>query len=84
MNEMKGQQQFEVSLQQFLRSVVAMMSHNTDHTLVAQGACLKYLPSSIPDILTVFNARQLRWVNFAIKPLKVSEVFLGPIMFICL
>ncbi|KAK3913017.1 Dedicator of cytokinesis protein 1 [Frankliniella fusca] len=59
MNEMKGQEQFEVSLQQFLRSVVAMMSHNTDHTLLAQGACLKYLPSSIPDILTVFNARQL-------------------------
>lgn len=70
MNEMKGQQQFEVSLQQFLRSVSAMMSHNTDHTLLAQGACLKYLPSSIPDILTVFNARQLRFVN----PIKIAKI----------
>lgn len=60
MNEMKGQEQFEVSLQQFLRSLSAMMSHNTDHTLLAQGACLKYLPLSIPDILSVFNAKQLR------------------------
>ncbi|XP_034240436.1 dedicator of cytokinesis protein 1 isoform X3 [Thrips palmi] len=59
MNEMKGQQQFEVSLQQFLRSLSAMMSHNTDHTLLAQGACLKYLPLCIPDILSVFNAKQL-------------------------
>lgn len=61
MNEMKGQQQFEVSLQEFLRSVATMMSHNTDPPLLAQGACLKYLPSCVPDILTVFNAKQLSY-----------------------
>ncbi|CAG2068915.1 unnamed protein product, partial [Timema podura] len=36
-----------------------MMCYDTDSTLLVQGACLKYLPSTIPDILTVFNCTQL-------------------------
>ncbi|XP_075232677.1 dedicator of cytokinesis protein myoblast city [Lycorma delicatula] len=55
----KGQQQFELSLRQLLQSIAAMMCYNTDSTLVVQGACLKYLPSTIPDVLTVFDSVQL-------------------------
>ncbi|XP_039295839.1 dedicator of cytokinesis protein 1 [Nilaparvata lugens] len=57
--EGKGQQQFELQLQQLLQSIAAMMCYDTDSTLVIQGACLKYLPSTIPDIITVFNPIQL-------------------------
>jgi dedicator of cytokinesis protein 1 len=60
LNEGKGQQQFEVSLKQLLQSITGMMCYNTDSTLLVQGACLKYLPSTIPDILTVFSATELR------------------------
>ncbi|GFG33105.1 hypothetical protein Cfor_10663, partial [Coptotermes formosanus] len=59
LNEGKGQQQFELSLKQLLQSITGMMCYNTDSTLLAQGACLKYLPSTIPDILTVFSATEL-------------------------
>jgi hypothetical protein len=60
LNEGKGQQQFEVSLKQLLQSITGMMCYNTGSTLLVQGACLKYLPFTIPDILTVFSATELR------------------------
>ncbi|XP_069695131.1 dedicator of cytokinesis protein 1 isoform X3 [Periplaneta americana] len=59
LNEGKGQQQFELSLKQLLQSITGMMCYNTDSTLLVQGACLKYLPFTIPDILTVFSATEL-------------------------
>ncbi|KAJ9589857.1 hypothetical protein L9F63_017012, partial [Diploptera punctata] len=59
LNEGKGQQQFELLLKQLLQSITGMMCYTTDSTLLVQGACLKYLPSTIPDILTVFDAKQL-------------------------
>ena len=60
LNEGKGQQQFELSLKQLLQSMTGMMCYNTDSTVLVQGACLRYLPSTIPDILTVFSATELR------------------------
>lgn len=39
------------------------MCSNSDSTLFLQGACLKYIPHSIPDIMTVFSTTQLRYVN---------------------
>ncbi|PSN51994.1 Dedicator of cytokinesis protein 1 [Blattella germanica] len=59
LNEGKGQQQFELLLKQLLQSITGMMCYKTDSTLLVQGACLKYLPSTIPDILTVFNPTEL-------------------------
>nr|CAD7394077.1 unnamed protein product [Timema cristinae] len=59
LNEGKGQEQFEVQLKQLIQSITGMMCYDTDSTLLVQGACLKYLPSTIPDILTVFNCTQL-------------------------
>lgn len=35
------------------------MSHTTDGTLLVQGACLKYLPTTIPHLLRVYSGKQL-------------------------
>lgn len=36
------------------------MSQDFSFLLLVQGACLKYLPTTIPDILKVFKAKELR------------------------
>lgn len=51
---------FDDSLRQLLRNIITMMSSNRDELLREQGACLKYLPSTIPDILLVFDNKELR------------------------
>lgn len=38
------------------------MSHETDGTLLVQGACLKYLPTTIPHLLRVYSGKQLSTV----------------------
>ncbi|KAF5292477.1 hypothetical protein FQA39_LY14024 [Lamprigera yunnana] len=50
---------FDECLQGLLHSIVTMMCQTSDTLLREQGACLKYLPSTVPDILKVFNAKQL-------------------------
>jgi len=60
--EGKGQQTFEMSIYEMLKLVSNLMCSNSDTTLFLQGACLKYLPHSIPDIMTVFSATQLRYI----------------------
>lgn len=35
------------------------MSYETDGTLLVQGACLKYLPTTIPHLLRVYSGRKL-------------------------
>lgn len=52
--------EFVESLRDLLHSIIFMMSSNKDGLLREQGACLKYLPSTIPDILLVFDHRELR------------------------
>nr|XP_018917246.1 PREDICTED: dedicator of cytokinesis protein 1 isoform X2 [Bemisia tabaci] len=59
LNAGKGQQQFEISLKQLLDSLVEIMRLNTDSVLLVQAACLKFLPSTIPDVLTAFSASDL-------------------------
>ncbi|XP_064466141.1 dedicator of cytokinesis protein 1-like [Ornithodoros turicata] len=59
LNEGKGAQQFELSLEQLLRSITSMMFYKDDTLLLIQGACLKYFPATIPDILHVFDSDQL-------------------------
>ncbi|XP_071039760.1 dedicator of cytokinesis protein 1 isoform X2 [Parasteatoda tepidariorum] len=59
LNEDKGREQFELSLKELLHSLTAMMLYVTDSTLLVQGACLKYFPFAIPDILTVFDGMEL-------------------------
>ncbi|XP_067134875.1 dedicator of cytokinesis protein 1-like [Centruroides vittatus] len=62
LNEGKGKQQFELSLKQLLQSITGMMLYRTDSTLVVQGACLKYFPFAIPDILSVFDSKELSYI----------------------
>lgn len=60
--EGKGQQTFETSMYEMLKLITNLMCSNLDTTLFLQGACLKYLPYSIPDIMTVFSNIQLRYI----------------------
>ncbi|XP_046384567.1 dedicator of cytokinesis protein 1 isoform X4 [Ischnura elegans] len=57
--EGKHQEEFEASLKSLLQSITGMMCYKTDSTLLVQGACLKYLPTTIPDILKVFDSKEL-------------------------
>ncbi|KAG8178683.1 hypothetical protein JTE90_011611 [Oedothorax gibbosus] len=59
LNEDKGREEFEILLKKLLESITAMMVYDTDSTLLVQGACLKYLPFAIPDILSVFDGLEL-------------------------
>lgn len=52
--------EFNEDLKYFLHSIVTMMCQTSDALLREQGACLKYLPSTILDVLKVFDAKQLR------------------------
>uniref|UniRef100_T1IIV8 Dedicator of cytokinesis protein 1 n=1 Tax=Strigamia maritima TaxID=126957 RepID=T1IIV8_STRMM len=59
LNEGKGRQHFESSLQQLLNSFTGMMLYTSGMTLLVQGACLKYFPTTITDILSVFDSKEL-------------------------
>ncbi|XP_025835960.1 dedicator of cytokinesis protein 1 [Agrilus planipennis] len=50
---------FEEEFRGLLESIVTMMYQTSDALLREQGACLKYFPSTIPDILQVYNAKKL-------------------------
>lgn len=51
---------FDNILKELLDGIVQLMCEQSDGILREQGACLKYLPSTIPDILEVYDARRLR------------------------
>lgn len=56
----KDKYEFECSFKELLNSIVKMMCYTHDCTLIVQGACLKFLPTTITDILQVFDAKKLR------------------------
>lgn len=58
--EGKDKYEFEYCFKELLQSIVRMMCFTHDCTLIVQGACLKYLPSTISDILMVFDPKKLR------------------------
>ncbi|XP_050304413.1 dedicator of cytokinesis protein 1 isoform X2 [Anthonomus grandis grandis] len=51
--------EFEDSMRELLRDISYMMSSQNDIFLREQGACLKYLPCTIPDILLIFDKCEL-------------------------
>lgn len=51
---------FNESLTDLLQNIIYLMSSSKDSLLREQGACLKYLPSTIKDILLVFDHVKLR------------------------
>lgn len=56
----KGQQEFEKSLQQLLDAIADMMKLTEDNTLTVQAHCLKYITTTIPDIITTFDPVAMR------------------------
>ncbi|XP_029669948.1 dedicator of cytokinesis protein 1 isoform X1 [Formica exsecta] len=58
----QDEEEFSQTLTDLLRSIVNLMSHETDGTLLVQGACLKYLPTTIPHLLRVYSGKQLSTV----------------------
>jgi len=56
---------------EMLKLISNLMCSNSDSTLILQGVCLKHLPHSIPDIMTVFNATELRLILFSIIIFKM-------------
>ncbi|CAH2001471.1 unnamed protein product [Acanthoscelides obtectus] len=56
---------FEESLRDLLQNIIYMMSSNKDGLLLReQGACLKYLPSTIPYILMIFDHKELSTILY--------------------
>ncbi|KAJ8670596.1 hypothetical protein QAD02_001855 [Eretmocerus hayati] len=58
----EDEEEFSQTLTELLRSIVDLMKHETDGTLLVQGACLKYLPSTIPHLLKVYSGKQLSMI----------------------
>ncbi|XP_044743403.1 dedicator of cytokinesis protein 1 isoform X2 [Chrysoperla carnea] len=56
---LKEKDSFETNFIQLLQSLTNLMSYATDSTLLVQGACLKFLPSTISDIILVFDPIKL-------------------------
>ncbi|KAG5888711.1 hypothetical protein JTB14_035776 [Gonioctena quinquepunctata] len=55
---------FDESMRDLLQNIIYMMSSSIEGLIREQGACLKYLPSSIPDIILVFDHRELSTILY--------------------
>ena len=60
LNDDRGKEQFEISLKQVFVSLNALMHENSDSSLVIQGAALRYFPTTISDVITVYDPQQFR------------------------
>lgn len=58
----QDEEEFSQTLTDLLKSIVDLMSHETDGTLLVQGACLKYIPATIPHLLRVYSGEQLSMI----------------------
>lgn len=58
----QDEEKFSQTLTDLLKSIVDLMSHETDGTLLVQGACLKYFPTTIPHLLLVYSGKQLSMI----------------------
>ncbi|XP_035674913.1 dedicator of cytokinesis protein 1-like isoform X4 [Branchiostoma floridae] len=61
--EGKGKQQFEAAVRHLFQSLNGMMTYTSDSTVgvqrVIKGAALRYVPTVIPDVITVFDPKEL-------------------------
>ncbi len=63
LNEGRGKQQFENSLKQVFQSINNLMMDTNSSTLALQGALLKFLPSTIADVISVFDSIEFRYTE---------------------
>ena len=68
MNDCRGKQQFEISLKQVFQAINSLMHDTTDKTLLIQGATLKFLPTTIMDVITVYNPHEFRYLLRPLAP----------------
>ncbi|XP_064631450.1 dedicator of cytokinesis protein 1-like isoform X3 [Lineus longissimus] len=59
LNEGRGKQQFEVALKQLFEALNILMLYTSNTTVLQQGAALKYLPTTIPFVMNVFDPQEL-------------------------
>ena len=62
LNEGRGQQQFEISIKQVFLALNNLMTLNSPEALKIQSSVLKYLPSTISEVTTVFDPVQFSLV----------------------
>ncbi|CAH1099777.1 unnamed protein product [Psylliodes chrysocephalus] len=62
--EHDSEDDFDESMRDLLQNIIYMMSSSNESLIREQGACLKYLPSSIPDMLLVFGHRELSTILY--------------------
>lgn len=55
-----GESDFESLLLALFTSMADFMKRSDDHVLLAQGACVKYIPCAIPDLLLIVDDQTLR------------------------
>jgi len=73
MNGDKGEFQFQEQLHKLLACIVKLISLDEPRLLLVQGACLKYLPSAVSDIIKVFDPRELRYAIIVITQSFVTD-----------
>ena len=56
----KGKEHFEVMLRQVFQCMKVMMGEPAERLMLIQELCLKYLPSIIADVITVFDPQEFR------------------------
>ncbi|XP_072385409.1 dedicator of cytokinesis protein 2 isoform X1 [Diabrotica undecimpunctata] len=62
--EYDSEDDFEESMRDLLQNIIFMMSSSIEALIREQGACLKYLPSSIPDMLLIFDPKELSTILY--------------------
>lgn len=61
LNDGRGKQQFEISMKQVFSALNSMMKKGSEpQQILVQGSALKYLPSTISDVMTVMDPHEIR------------------------
>ena len=60
LNDGRGKPNFDMSLKEVFTALNHLMCESNDKVILVQGAALKYLPSTIADIITVFSPQEFR------------------------
>ncbi|XP_017782334.1 PREDICTED: dedicator of cytokinesis protein 1 isoform X3 [Nicrophorus vespilloides] len=79
-DEVQDQQEFNDSMQALLNSIVKLCK-SSEQLLREQGACLKYLPNTIPDILLIFDKIELsRTLGILLEEMPMNRLTKQKIM----
>lgn len=57
----RGKEQFHIMLRNVYKAINSLMADTSQKLVHVQGACLKYLPMTIPDVITVLDPIEFRY-----------------------